>query len=401
MKLTSNEPFWLVKNGIINSYPSLNENLQTDILIVGSGITGSLIAHQSIKDGYKTVLVDKREIANGSSSATTSMLQYEVDTPLWELIEMIGEEGAVGSYQACYDSIDILEKLVKNIKSDCGFKKKDSLLFAKYKKDVADLKKEHHTRLKHGFKGDWLEVEEIEKRFDLKGSHGGILTFQGGSIDAFKLAHDLLEYNAKKGLKVYDKTEITEVTYGKKQVRATTEYGNTIQAKKIIYCNGFESTSIIPEKFVNLLSSYAIVSEPFIDKPSKIKDTLIWDTGDPYIYMRTTDDNRILIGGEDDEFQNAKRRDASIRNKKARLEKIFEKMYPDVEFRTDFAWAGTFGETKDGLPYIGEHPDFPGAYFVLGMGGNGITFSVIGMEMFSLFMKGEKHPLSQYWKFRR
>lgn len=134
MKLTSNEPFWLVKNGIINSYPSLNDNLETDILIVGSGITGSLIAHQSIKDGYKTVLVDKREIANGSSSATTSMLQYEVDTPLWELIEMIGEEGAVGSYQACYDSIDILEKLVKNIKSDCGFKKKDSLLFAKYKK---------------------------------------------------------------------------------------------------------------------------------------------------------------------------------------------------------------------------------------------------------------------------
>lgn len=235
----------------------------------------------------------------------------------------------------------------------------------------------------------------------MKGSHGGILTFQGGSIDAFKLAHDLLEYNAKKGLKVYDKTEITEVTYGKKQVRATTEYGNTIQAKKIIYCNGFESTSIIPEKFVNLLSSYAIVSEPFIDKPSKIKDTLIWDTGDPYIYMRTTDDNRILIGGEDDEFQSAKRRDASIRKKKARLEKIFEKMYPDVEFRTDFAWAGTFGETKDGLPYIGEHPNFPGAYFVLGMGGNGITFSVIGMEMFSLFMQGEKHPLSQYWKFRR
>lgn len=117
--------------------------------------------------------------------------------------------------------------------------------------------------------------------------------------------------------------------------------------------------------------------------------------------MRTTDDNRILIGGEDDEFQSAKRRDASIRKKKARLEKIFEKMYPDVEFRTDFAWAGTFGETKDGLPYIGEHPNFPGAYFVLGMGGNGITFSVIGMEMFSLFMQGEKHPLSQYWKFRR
>ena len=401
MKLTSNEPFWLVKNGLLSSYPSLAENLSTDILIVGSGITGSLLAHQVIADGYSAVLLDKREIANGSSSATTSMLQYEVDTPLWELIEMIGEEGAVGSYQACYDSIDILGKLVKTVKSDCGFKKKDSLLFAKYKKDVPDLKREHETRLKHGFKGEWLEAKDIEKRYDVVGSHGGILTFQGGSIDAFQLAHDLLAYNAKKGLRVYDKTEVTDVKYGKNGIVATTAYGNTVKAKKIVYCNGFESTQIIKEKFVDLLSSYAIVSEPFIEKPSKIAETLIWDTGDPYIYMRTTDDNRILIGGEDDDFRDARKRDASITKKKARLEKIFEKLFPGISFRTDFAWAGTFGETKDGLPYIGEHPDFPGAYFVLGMGGNGITFSVIGMDMFSQHMQGKTHPMAKYWKFKR
>src|SRR3546814_1390574 len=79
MKLTSYEPFWLIKNGIIESYPSLKENLKTDILIVGGGITGSLIAHQCIADGYNTILIDKREIAHGSTSATTSMLQYEID----------------------------------------------------------------------------------------------------------------------------------------------------------------------------------------------------------------------------------------------------------------------------------------------------------------------------------
>ncbi|MBX2951189.1 MAG: FAD-binding oxidoreductase [Leadbetterella sp.] len=401
MKLTSNEPFWLVKNGLIASYPSLAEDIRTDVLVVGSGITGSLIAHQCVKDGYQTVLVDKREIANGSSSATTSMLQYEVDTPLWELIEMIGEEGAVASYRACYDSIDTLGRLARKVKSGCGFKKKNSLLYAKYKKDVPDLQKEHETRLKHGFRGEWLEADEIRERYDLTGSHGGILTFQGGSIDAFRLAHDLLYYNLKKGLDVFDKTEITEVKYGRKGIVATTQYGNTIRAGKIIYCNGFESTQIIPEKFVDLLSSYAIVSEPFLEKPDKISETLIWDTGDPYIYMRTTDDHRILIGGEDDEFQDPQKRDQSITQKKKRLEQIFEKLFPGIRFRTDFAWAGTFGETKDGLPYIGEHPDFPGAYFVLGMGGNGITFSVTGMEMVSDFLKGKEHPLSEWWRFGR
>ena len=104
MDLKSNEPFWLIKNGIINSYPSLHEDIECDVLIIGGGITGSLLAHQAIEDGYDTVLLDKREIANGSSSATTSMLQYEIDIPLYQLIELIGKDNAVRSYQACSDS---------------------------------------------------------------------------------------------------------------------------------------------------------------------------------------------------------------------------------------------------------------------------------------------------------
>jgi len=68
---------------------------------------------------------------------------------------------------------------------------------------------------------------------------------------------------------------------------------------------------------------------------------------------------------------------------------------------TDFVWAGTFGETKDGLPYIGAHPKFPNAYFVLGFGGNGITFSATGMEMVSSFLQNKLHPLAEYFRFGR
>ncbi|WP_228410981.1 FAD-dependent oxidoreductase [Chryseobacterium taklimakanense] len=71
MKLKTSEPFWLVKNGILESYPSLRENIETEILIVGGGITGSLIAHQCIKEGYKTVLIDKREVCSRSLTKPT------------------------------------------------------------------------------------------------------------------------------------------------------------------------------------------------------------------------------------------------------------------------------------------------------------------------------------------
>ena len=401
MKLKSPEPFWLVKDGIKHSYPSLRENIETEILIIGGGITGSLLAHQMIKDGYKTVLVDRREIGNGSTSATTSMLQYEIDVPLFELSKMIGKKGAEKSYWACYDSIDDLQKIAKEVNSDCGFKKKESLYFAAFKKDVPDLKKEFEARKAANFPIKWLSSEEISTTFKIENTFGGILSEQGGSIDAFCLAHDILNYNYKKGLQVFDKTDIIKFDYKKNGVTATTEFGNKIKAKKVIFCNGFESTEIIKDDFVNLLSTYAIVGEQNEKNHKELNDLLVWNTAEPYIYMRTTDDNRVLIGGEDEEFVNAEKRDSLLHEKEQKLVKKLDKYLPENDFRTDFVWAGTFGETKDGLPYIGEHPDFPSAYFVLGFGGNGITFSVIGMEMVSDFLKGKKHELTEYFRFRR
>lgn len=401
MRLHTPEPFWLIKNGLINSYPSLDSDISCEVLVIGSGITGALISHQCMLDGYKTVVLDRREVAHGSSSATTSMLQYEIDTPLWELLEMIGEEGAVKSYQACSDAIDDIEKTVKAIRSKCGFKRKKSLYYADKKSHISDLKKEFQARKQHGFKVKWLEAAEIEKKYGIKNTYGGILSNQGASLDAFKLAHDLLEYNHRQGMKVFDKTEVANIHYSPKQVTVTTEDGFTIKARHLIFCTGFETVNVIPENFVKLISTYAITGEQQPGEYKRLEKTLFWNTSDPYNYFRTTDDGRLLIGGGDDDFANPEKRDSAISRKTANLEKYIKKNMPDLTFRTDFAWAGTFGTTKDGLPYIGKHKDFPGAYFVLGFGGNGITFSAAGMHMVSAYLKGKKHELEQWFRFGR
>lgn len=402
MKLKSNEPFWLIKNGLINSFPSLQQDIETEILIIGSGITGSLIAHQCIKDNHDVVLIDRREIVNGSSSATTSMLQYEIDVPLYQLQELIGEDAANTCYKACEDSIKTLEMISKSIKSKAGFKNKKSIYFAHFKKDIDWLKTEFEARKKANFPVKWLNPEQIQEKYHLHNTHGGIISNVGASVDAFHLAHELLAYNHKKGLRIFDKTNLVNITSTSRSVTATTDKGFTIKAKKVIYCNGFESTEIIKEKFVDLLSTYAIVSEQMEAKQlEKLNKLLIWNTADPYIYLRTTDDNRILIGGEDEDFVNPDKRDQLIHNKTLKLEKEFKKLFPEIPFVTDFSWAGTFGSTKDGLPYIGTHKDFPSSYFVLGFGGNGITFSVLGMEMVKAFLENKTHQLNPYFKFGR
>lgn len=222
-------------------------------------------------------------------------------------------------------------------------------------------------------------------------------------MDPFKFTHDLLAFNQKTGLRIFDKTETTTVKYTKDGVEVTTNLGYKIKAKKIIYCNGYESTEIIKEKFVKLLSTYAIVGEQNDDHHVlfKLNDTLVWNTSDPYLYMRTTDDNRILIGGEDEDFVENAKRDALLHDKGEKLAKKLKSILPNYDFRTDFVWAGPFGETKDGLSYIGEHPDFPSSYFVLGFGGNGITFSVIGMSVIKELLEDKEHPLKTYFRFGR
>ena len=72
-----------------------------------------------------------------------------------------------------------------------------------------------------------------------------------------------------------------------------------------------------------------------------------------------------------------------------------------VDFIEDFNWGGTFGETKDGLPYIGKSPEYDNALFVLGFGGNGITFSAQAMEIIPALLRGKEHPLAPYYQFGR
>lgn len=400
MKLRSPESFWLLKNGLLNSYPSLNENIACDIVIIGGGITGALISHALYNAGFETVVIDKRDIATGSTSATTSMLQYEIDTPLHKLSKMIGEEGAVECYRAGVRSIDTLENLIKTLDIDCGFERKKSLQVAHSKVAVEDLEEEFLLRQKHGFNVDWYTTREIRKTYKME-SFPGILSDEGASLDAFQFAHGLLAHNHKKGIPIFDSTNIRKIKYDKTRVEITTDDGFRVFAKRVVFCTGFDTLSMFKKKYADILSTFAFVSEQDFSYYEELKDILIWDTADPYIYMRTTDDKRLLVGGEDVPYKYGPISERIKERKAERLIKKTRKLFPEISFKEDYNWAGAFGVTKDGLPLIGEHPDYPGAVFVLGLGGNGITFSVQGMELVLKILAKEPDSLLEYYRFDR
>lgn len=400
MRLRTFESFWIVKNGILYSYPSLREDMQTEILVIGGGITGALISHALMDAGYQVMLIDRRDICMGSSSATTSMLQYEIDVPMYELSEMIGEEEAAVCYKAGIAAVLEMKKLVETTKIDCGFEMKESLYLAHNKEASIWLKKEFKIREKHKLGVKWLNATAVKKEYGVK-CYGAILSEVAASVDAYKLAHELIQLNVKRGMRVFDQTEIEKIETSGPEPKVILKKGQTVAARKIVCCTGFESTKLLKEKVADLFYTYATVSEQGINLNKKIQNTLIWDTDDPYVYMRTTDDGRMLVGGEDSSFNISLFQQKLKEYKADKLIKKIEKIIPGIEFIEDFSWAGTFGTTKDGLPYIGKSPEYENTFFVLGFGGNGITFSVQGMEMIVDMLKGKDHKLVEFYRFGR
>lgn len=400
MNLHSKNPFWLTKNGLVQSFPSLKENIKTDVAIIGAGITGALVGYYLAKAGVQVTLLERRHAGMGSTSASTALLQYEIDTHMTQLAEWFGEEKAARSYQLCLDAILKLQDLCNDLNISQEFQLKKSFYYASRQRDVKSLQKEYELRRKHGIELEYLERKEIEKLFPFS-TPAGLLSDVGGQVDAYQMAHALLRKLPEMGGCVHNQTEIKDIRYYDNDVELTTEDDYKIQAKRLVIAAGYESQMYLKQKVENLNSSYAIISEPMPEQDFWYENCLVWETARPYLYMRTTSDYRILIGGRDEKFYNPDKRDRLIEKKAAQLEADFKKLFPDVPFKRDFQWAGTFSETKDGLPYIGESPERPLTYFALGFGGNGITFSLIAAELIRDLYVGKVNKDAEIFAFDR
>jgi glycine/D-amino acid oxidase-like deaminating enzyme len=177
---------------------------------------------------------------------------------------------------------------------------------------------------------------------------------------------------------------------------------HTIDARHVVIACGYESERFLPRRRCRLISSYALVTEPVASIARWPGRALIWETARPYTYLRTTTDNRILIGGDDLPFRNPVHRDARLPGKSARLLRRAKQKFPGLDLQMAYSWAGTFGETKDGLPFVGSHPgQSERIHYALGVGGNGIVFSFIAADILAAALTQSAHPLAELFSFNR
>jgi len=399
MDLRTDYPFWLLEKGLLGSYPSLEKDITTEVAIIGAGISGALIAWQLCHAGIRCVVVDRRHVGMGSTAATTGLLQYEIDTPLTDLITKVGYKDACNSYLLCAGAIDELATLCSKFKH-AGFVRRPSFQYASFKKDVPDLKKEYTLRRSIGLRLDWMDGGDIKRLYGFD-KEAGLLSKQGAAVNAYGLTHSLLDECCKMGARVFDRTDVATIKHEKRSVQLITTDKRRIRARKVVIACGYESGTYLPKRVDILSTTYAIVSEPFPEKMLWHRNSLIWETARPYLYLRTTGDRRIMIGGKDDHFSSPVKRERALPRKVKELEIAFSHLFPHIRIKTDFHWAGLFAGTKDGLPYIGSLPQRKDFYFALGFGGNGIVFSQIAATMLRDQITGRKNDHAGMFRFDR
>lgn len=390
MKITSSRAFWPIKNGLPASYPALDQDLACEVAVVGGGFTGAITAYYLGLEDIDTVLVEKRDVGFGSTSAATALLQYENDAHLEDLVRKRGKKDAVRAYQICLEGIDKVEDLANRVGAPDTLQRKRSLYFASRKRDVATLEREFKLRSRHGFELEFLDEDAVVSLFSFS-APAALLTKDAAQFDPYLLSHHVLSAAISRGLRVFDRTEVTSVEPSDDSVLLRTGGGPCIRAERAVFATGFESQLYMKRKIVALESTYAIVTEPLTDFTGWYEQCLIWETARPYIYIRSTSDGRMMIGGEDEEFVKPHLRDRRIPSKARTLLKKAQEMFPALPLEIAFAWAGTFGETKE----------FPGVSFACCFGGNGFTFSPTAAEIVRDQYLGRTHPDAHIFRFDR
>ena len=368
----------------------LTRDIVCDALVVGAGISGALIAEMLSDAGLRVVVVDRRRALRGSTPASTSLVQYELDTPLVKLARRAGRERAERMWRRSRLAVDALRERSRQLGIHADQVNRDTLYLSGNVLDRAALRREADARRRAGFNTAFLEPREVQERIGVRG-RSALLSYDNFAADPRRLASGFLRAAIARGARVYAPVEVTDIRATRRGVEAGTKDGPVIRCGSLVFATGYEMPKVVSAKTHRIFSTWAIATLP---QPRALWPThcFLWEASDPYLYMRVSPDNRVICGGEDEEFSDETARDALLIRKKVAIERKLKRLFPRLDTRAAFAWCGSFGISTTGMPTIGAIPGLPNCYVAMGYGGNGITFSMIAAQMLRGMITGIGDP---------
>ena len=276
-----------------HKFDYLDKNIETEIVIVGGGITGCLLAYYLSEKNIKCVLLEKERIGYGSTSISTALLQYELDSMVNKLEEVMKKDKIEKAYKLCLKALEDLDKIINKHGNKCEYIKSDILLYSAKKDDKKILEYEFEFRKSIGLDVDF--IDENQKIFPFEIQAGIISKFGGAKINPYLLSLHLLEIAKDKSMQVYENTKVNSIEYLEDEIIVKTNYENEIKCKKVIVATGYDTDLFTDRNFGTKSITYNIVTEK-INDIKEYNNYIIRDTNSPYNYYRKTKDNRIIAG---------------------------------------------------------------------------------------------------------
>jgi glycine/D-amino acid oxidase-like deaminating enzyme/nitrite reductase/ring-hydroxylating ferredoxin subunit len=366
---------------------SLKDSIQTDACIIGGGIAGLTTAYLLAKAGKRVVVIDDGVIGGGETGRTTAHLSNAIDDRIYRVAEWHGEEKARLAVQSHGAAIDEIERIVGEEGIDCDFLRVDGFLF-EAEDGEDDLEKELEAAHRAGLTG----VERVE-RTPAKGAGAALRFPQQGQFHVLKYIAGLARAIKQAGGEIFSNTRAVDWT-GEGSPSVKTADGRTIRAQSIVLATNYP---IMSKMFAKLPAYRTYVIGARLPKEA-IERCLLWDTADPYHYVRTqpaADGYDVLIVGGEDHRTGQEGDDTG---QFERLWQWTQKHFPAAE-EVLYRWSGQCFETHDGLAFIGRFSAAePNVYLITGDSGMGMTHGTIGGMLVSDLILGRENAWTEVYE---
>ena len=161
--------FWLDSIENKTKFNKLENDISTDVCIVGAGIFGLTCAYYLIKQGYNVVLLEKeKDIASKTTGHTTAKITSQHNLIYKYLIDSLGKSMAKKYLYANQDAIENIAKIIEKEKIDCDFERQDSYVYTNNLDELEKIKLENEAVNSLGFKSEFVTSTPLP--FDVLGA---------------------------------------------------------------------------------------------------------------------------------------------------------------------------------------------------------------------------------------
>ena len=342
-------------------FPTLQESITTNVLVIGGGMAGLLCAHALQKAGVDTVLVEAKNIGSGITKDTTAKITSQHGLIYHKLLRQFGFEKARLYYKANQEALAAFCRLCADI--DCDFSRQDSYVYstdgrAKLEQEIAAL-----STL--GIPATL--VSETILPFPVAGA---VKFANQAQFHPLKFLSAIVPE-----LKIFENTAVRELV----PHTAVTDFG-TIEAKNIIVATHFPMLNKHGSYFLKLYQHRSYVLA--LENAGSVSGMYV-DESDTGLSFRRHGDLLLLGGGS--------HRTGKPGGTWHELEAFTQKHYPDAKIR--YRWATQDCMSLDGVPYIGPYSRrTEGLYVATGFNKWGMTSSMAAARLLTDQIRGKENP---------